>query len=494
MRRCVFLLLGALVLGINPARSEPWLPPGDIGLRHDVQLLVDSQVINSPVSSWPLSWGDLAQDVNAFEDHDTLDAGAQAALTRLTRRLRQELSVGEVYREASLSAADNPTVLRTFSNTPRGELEAGAKIKWTGDLFAVRLQATVAGRDPRDAKDFRFDGSYAAVAIGNWKLSAGSMDRWWGPGWEGSLILSNATRPIPSLALERNFSDPFDSKWLKWIGRWSTSIVWGQLEEDRAVSNARFFGWRVNFRPTKDLEFGLLRTAQWCGSGRPCGFDTFFDMLVGNDNQGSEGVTFENEASNQLAGGDIRWKSPLGDWPYAVYLQLIGEDEAGGLPSKLLGQLGIEYWNTWRGTATSYRLHAEFSDTTCSFADFPGEFNCAYNHGIYQTGYRYRQQPIGHPMDGDGRMFSLGGVVVIDAARQWNGVIRYVELNRGGNPDSRHTLTPTPLNLVNAELSHRRETRFGEFTVGAGFDQFENEVSNRKDSDARLFVQWRQLF
>ena len=87
------------------------------------------------------------------------------------------------------------------------------------------------------------------------------------------------------------------------------------------MPNTRFFGWRVNFRPLQSLEIGLLRTAQWCGDGRPCDSDTFLKVLAGSSNL-DQGVA--TDAANQLAGFDIRWLSPIGSLPYAVYGQFIG--------------------------------------------------------------------------------------------------------------------------------------------------------------------------
>ena len=73
--------------------------------------------------------------------------------------------------------------------------------------------------------------SLQPVPLGNvWPtpVSYGAMDRWWGPGWDGSLILSNNARPMPSLTIERNYSDA--SRWpvLRLFGPWRASIAFGQ--------------------------------------------------------------------------------------------------------------------------------------------------------------------------------------------------------------------------------------------------------------------------
>ena len=59
--------------------------------------------------------------------------------------------------------------------------------------------------------------------------------------------------------------------------------MYGFLEEDRAVPNAHFFGLRFNFKPLRNLEIGISRTAMYCGDTQPCDLDAFLDMLIRDD-------------------------------------------------------------------------------------------------------------------------------------------------------------------------------------------------------------------
>ena len=97
---------------------------------------------------------------------------------------------------------------------------------------------------------------------GNVTIAASTMDRWWGPGWDGSLILSNNARPMPALTIGRNRTHAFETKWLSWLGPWDLEVMFGQMEEDRVIPNTKFFGMRFTFRPFKSLEIGLSRSAQ----------------------------------------------------------------------------------------------------------------------------------------------------------------------------------------------------------------------------------------
>jgi hypothetical protein len=132
-------------------------------------------------------------------------------------------------------------------------------------------------------------------------------------------------------------------------------VIFGQLENERHIPDTQFFGMRFTFRPLPTLEIGLSRSAQWCGEGRPCDASTFFDLLLGRDNRGDDDINPENEPGNQLAGYDFRWSPTIFGHRLAAYGQLIGEDEAGGFPSRYIGQFGVEWtgyvfdrWSTRR--------------------------------------------------------------------------------------------------------------------------------------------------
>jgi hypothetical protein len=148
------------------------------------------------------------------------------------------------------------------------------------------------------------------MALGNWMLTAGWQDRWWGPSRDGSLLLGTNARPTPGIMLQRIASAPFESRWLSWMGPWTLTTFMSLLDDERVVNDAYLFGVRGSFRPPgTGLEIGISRTAQWCGDDRPCDAETFIDLLLGNDNRGVN-VDPEDEPGNQLGGFDVRWALP----------------------------------------------------------------------------------------------------------------------------------------------------------------------------------------
>jgi len=484
----------SLVLGFAAAAAlaSPFVPAGDSALRHDIQRLADHGVITGPVSTWPLAWGPIVADINAFTPDDSTSWDVIDALARVKARANWDTRSNELFFNARASVAEKPKRLRSFEDTPRGRAELGGGFTYTGDWLTASLNAQVldlAGED----QEARADRSVLAVSLGNWSIGASTLDRWWGPGWDGSIILSNNARPIPAISIDRSFTDPFKSKWLSWIGPWDLSIHAGQMESSRFVPDARFFAMRVSFRPLSSLEVGLSRTAQWCGEDRPCDLEAFTDLLVGRDNVGEGNINRDNEPGNQLAGFDLRWTTRLFAMPFAVYGQFIGEDEAGGLPSRYLGQLGIEGTGVLR-RVWSWRWFAEFAGTSCQFYESSERFNCAYNNSIYQTGYRYRGRSVGHAADNDARLITLGLIALDNNETEWGATFRAGRLNRGGPLDLRHSLTATEQEILSLDLRHARVFDFGELSAGVGVERIDDIARNETRDDVRLFVQWRSSY
>ena len=480
-----------LSLAGSIAVAGPVVPPGDIALRHDIQRLADAGIVTGPTTSWPLSWEPILADLRVVGDETDLSPDVRDALFRVRARGESATRTGTVRWHSRVSAAQDPMRIRGFANTPREDGEIWGGLGWTGERFLVDLQVG-AVLDPQDGEEIRADRSIAGMSLGNFLLSVNTMDRWWGPGWDGSLILSSNARPIPAISFDRRSTHAFETKWLSWLGPWDFSMLYGQLESNRHVSDAQIFGLRFNFRPLSSLEIGISRTAQLCGDERPCGVDTFVDLMLGRDNRGGDGITSENEPGNQLAGLDLRWSFDALDQAFAIYGQFIGEDEAGGLPSRFLGQMGLESSGSLR-SRWSYRWFLEYAATTCRFYESDGKDDCAYNHKVYRTGYRYRGRSIGHAADGDARIASAGLTLLNDQDSNWSFLVRYAELNRIGDPDPNHSLTPTAQNVTSIDLTHSRSIKYGLIDFGLGFAHTDDRVSSASTTETRAFLQWRSV-
>lgn len=472
----------------KPVNSEPWLSPGDVLIRNDLQLLADEGFLKVPLTTWPLSLGNIGFALEGADISQT-NPIIFMAYQRISRRLNYESRVNHVGVSSFVSGSSNPLKSRTFEDTPREEGEVGGAISWMGRRFAIKVQGLRAS-SPLDNDSFRPDGSYIGLAVGNWMLAAGYQDQWWGPGWDGSLILSTNARPAPQLSIKRNITTPFKARWLRWMGPWSLASFMKGLDDERVIRDARLFGLRMTAMPLDGLEIGLSRTAQWCGANRPCSASVFKDLLLGHDNRGVN-IDVGDEPGNQLAGIDFRWASPIGDMPYATYLQWIGEDSRQGGPQigSWLRQLGVEFWGEFPGMAWQYRSHIEWSDTICREGGIglsKKKFGCAYNHALYMTGYRYQGRSIGHGIDSDSFSTSLGSTLIDSRGNTMNLLLRHMEINQDGlgNP-----LSSMPQEITELSVSYNRKMDLGVISIGLRYNQLrENLAVTRENSSVEWWV------
>ena len=499
-RNLIAAIAVTMAFAASPAWAEPWAKPGDLALRHDIRLLADAGVIQSPVNAWPIPWATIAADLRRSPVPEALSPEVLASRARVMQRLDLVQGLSGLQPNAKLGVRTDPFWLRTFEDTPREETELRVGVSWMGDRFAARGQVTFAPEVLEGDREWRADGSYLAGVFGNHILYGGALDRWWGPSHEDTLILSSNARPVGGFGLQRNVATPFETKWLSWLGPWTYDFFWGFLESHRAVPNARLFAFRFGFRPLRDLEIGLTRTAQWCGQGRPCDAGAFWDLMIGDSNVSDRELAAETDPGNQVAAIDFRWQSPFGDGPWAIYGQATAEDEAGGFPSRYFAQFGAEGWGTLdsRWFSGSWRAHVEYTNTLVHFWSSDPYYKTAYEHSFYTDGYRYYGRSIGAAADRDSQLISVGLTLVDSAGGSWNGVARFAEINNGGDGTGRdvlHSVSPEETKLFAAQLSHRRELNYGGLklgtvSLGAGVQRAENSITGVSETDLNAFLQW----
>lgn len=79
-----------------------------------------------------------------------------------------------------------------------------------------------------------------------------------GPRYDGSLIRSDAARPVAGFMLQRADQSPFETPWLSWIGRWQYQLSAGQLSQYSSVPHTKLIGARFTMMPTDFLGVGCV--------------------------------------------------------------------------------------------------------------------------------------------------------------------------------------------------------------------------------------------
>lgn len=477
--RIPFCLAGLGFLLIPAAVAAPFAEPGNPVLREELIRLADRDCLAAPVTTWPVMWASL-------EFRDSTDCEHAAGDIREKRRSALTPGPGA---ELRLGAANQPALIRDRYTPLREEAEVQAGLSGQGEHWAARLTGTWVDA-PVDDRQWRADGSYVLGRAGNWALAAGAVDRWWGPGRNSDMLWSSNARPVPGVWLNRNRATAPAADWLSWVGPWSLSLFAGQLENNRAVPEARFLAGRLVFRPVKSLEIGLSRAVQWGGEGRPEDWTSFRQMLLGHDNVGSAGV--DEDPGNQRAGLDFRWGTALGHgYSLGFYGQLIGEDEAGYLPSKHTWLGGVD----WRFPHVGGRglLYLEATDTTAGAFSGDEHYNTAFEHGTYQTGWRYSGRPLASTWGGDARVTTLG----MRDIRPDNATVGITISRASFNRDARMPGLPgaLPLEPIRdrtvwiAALDYRRPLLGGEVTARADWTEAAVTRSDKRERTT-LMLGW----
>ncbi|MFE8045479.1 capsule assembly Wzi family protein [Brenneria goodwinii] len=407
----------------------------DNTLRNDLAWLSDRGVINVSLSTWPLSQEEITTVLAKAKPVTNTEKNVISRVEQRINNLKANVRI------TGYTSTDKPGLPQGFGGTHASDHALSVAAGASDEFWDVNLKGTVEGDQRiKDQSRWNMDGSYGAVKIFNQWLSFGKVAQWWGPGYDGSLIRSDAARPVTGFILQRADQSPFETPWLSWIGRWQYQLSAGQLEQYYAVPETKLIGGRLTLMPTDFIELGASRIMMWGGEGRPQSWGSFWDGVAGKDNTGSE-----NEPGNQLAGFDFKLKlQRLTGLPVSVYGQLVGEDEAGMLPSQNTYLLGLEGHPEW-GTST-INWYVEGATTRAN----DSRLNYIYAHHIYKDGYYQQGYPLGHAMGGDGRILSGKVELALDDGQRWSTRVTYARVNP--NDQSINKAFPQSYTLKGVEL------------------------------------------
>jgi len=420
-------------------QAAPWMEPGDIRARHAVQKLADRGHLDRPVSDWPVTWSAIHNGVDSTTT--ATDAPATASQRAYLAFEKEQQAENGFRGEVAVSGTTEETAIRGFGNHQPADGSISADFQWQGKSWALGLSPT-AVINPEDDEEFRADGSYFAATAGNWVFGAGAIDRWWGPGWQSSLILSDNARPVPAIWINRKDTAAPESDWLSWIGPWQFTLTAGQFMDDRVVDDTKLVGMRFSMRPITGLEIGLSRIFMFGGEGRPESASTLWDMFIGRDNS-QDGS--DKDPGNQLGAIDIRYGFGLGDQTLGLYTQMMGEDEAGAFPARKSWLFGFD-WTTQLANQDQ-QWFVEYTNTLAD--DFLGDAmpNITYDHFRYQTGYQHHGRVMAASFDGDASAVTFGVFHFMDNGDNLSMKLTHAELNKdGGNRST--SIEPDVFNYV----------------------------------------------
>lgn len=368
--------------------AQPWIAPDDPFIRSSVELLVSEGVIERPVNTYPLMWQGIAQDL-AQVSQDTLPQKAQFAYAHLKHAL-------SFAKQKSLSgvrvlANSKPEAWQHFSARNQAKYALNSYSALTGKNVSAKFSVTYQ-HDALDGKKVNYDGSYLAMLLGNWSLSAEKIHHWWGPSNHNPLVLSNNAQAMLGARLTRHNSDYTGVDWLSFIGPWQFTLLGAQQKSQyKNAENGVFWGWRLSAMPVAGLEVALSQT------------DSEYPTLPSVKTGYAE---FDSDIAKQLSSIDIKYSTTLLQQNIALYGEYTGHSRSVLIAKNGAFTLGAE---SFFGSPTQLiKAYFEYTNTHSACDSANPQYNCNYGVIGAATGYQHREQILAPSIGANAKAWTLG--------------------------------------------------------------------------------------
>ena len=178
------------------------------------------------------------------------------------------------------------------------------------DIIATQDNNPVETYGNRSAGNaFRLLDTYASVEFLSQQFSFGKQSYWWGPGSASAMMLSDNAEPFYSFRINRTLPlyIPFLSRLL---GPFRYDNFFGKLSGHLYPRQPYFYGQKINFSPTRNLEFGFSRDAVIAGEGStPLTFGNFWKSFTSFSSE-TNANSVRNVAGARHASFDFRYRLP----------------------------------------------------------------------------------------------------------------------------------------------------------------------------------------
>jgi hypothetical protein len=173
---------------------------------------------------------------------------------------------------------------------------------------------------------FRLLDTYASVEFLGQQFSFGKQSYWWGPGSASAMMLSDDAEPFYCFRINRTLPlyIPLVSRLL---GPFRYDNFFGKLSGHMYPRQPYFYGQKINFSPTKNLELGFSRDAVIAGDGStPLTFGNFWKSFASTSSVARTNPN-RNVFGARHASFDFRYRLPgLRNWLTLYTDSLVHDD------------------------------------------------------------------------------------------------------------------------------------------------------------------------
>jgi hypothetical protein len=262
---------------------------------------------------------------------------------------------------ASIIATQDNNPIRTYTNQPVGEV-------------------------------FRLLDTYASVELLGQQFSFGKQSYWWGPGLASAMMLSDDAEPFYSFRINRTLPlyIPLVSRLL---GPFRYDNFFGKLSGHLYPRQPYFYGQKINFSPTKNLELGFSRDAVIAGEGStPLTFGNFWKSFT-STSSGTYNNSFRNVDGARHASFEFRYRLPgLRTW-LTLYTDSLVHDDVSPVDAPRHAAITPGIYLSRFPFLSKLDLHVEGGSSDITPRARGGQYY--YYEGIYRDCYLNKQDLMG---------------------------------------------------------------------------------------------------
>jgi hypothetical protein len=189
-------------------------------------------------------------------------------------------------------------------------------------------QATLLPATPVDTTNqFRLIDATLSYHILNHEISVGKTENWWGPGEGGAMAWSTNAEPIYEFSINR--IEPLQIPLLSRIfGPFRYQGIFGDLKGHRYPNSPWVHAEKINFKPTRNLEFGFSRVVVFAGEGHvPLTFGSFWRSFTSFQNVTPQDKSSRDDPGARHASFDFNYRLPfLRNWVTLYSDSIIHDD------------------------------------------------------------------------------------------------------------------------------------------------------------------------
>jgi Capsule assembly protein Wzi len=251
-------------------------------------------------------------------------------------------------------------------------------------IIATQDNNPIQTYNDRPARDeFRLLDTYGSVEFLGQQFSFGKQSYWWGPGSASAMMLSDDAEPFYSFRINRTLPlyIPLVSRL---FGPFRYDNFFGKLSGHMYPRQPFFYGQKINFSPTKNLELGFSRDAVIAGEGStPLTFGNFWKSFTST--YSGPPNPYRNVNGARHGSFDFRYRLPgVRNW-LTLYSDALVHDDISPVDAPRRAAITSGIYLSKLPWPSRLDLHVEGGSTDIPASSRGGKFY--YYEGIYRDCY-----------------------------------------------------------------------------------------------------------